>query len=680
MDYTGMSARGSDLVGSINGKEITYPEFANILKEYTENQKASTGMDLTDAQLKQARDQVWQSLVTRELLKGQIAALGIHISDQEIVDWVRGDNPPEDLRRNFVDSTGQFRRDVYDQFLNDPNQFLKDPEGLDAKYGTKWLATYEEHLRDRRAQERLQSIVNASIQISEGELQQKFHDQNVKYELLYALFDANQLVPDSLVTPSEDDIRSYYNDHLDQQKVDATRKLKFVQIRETASPGDTADVKSQMEELAARARKGDDFIELVYAYDESPDSGTYFKRGEMTPTLESAAFSAKQGEVVGPVLETDGYHLLKVLSSKASDQDFVHASHILFSVDASADSQAVKATAQQVAREARGGADFGALAKQHSKDPGSAERNGDLGWFGKGRMVKPFEEAAFNARPGEIVGPIRSQFGWHIIKVHARESREVKVGDILMPIQPSSQTKADISDRARDIAYNAQQTDLVTEAQSMGLEVREAVVKEKGGVIPGLGVNEPAVRWAFSNSIGDVSEPFNVPNGYAIFMIVEARDSGLRPFEEVRETLRPAVIRQLKVKKADALASDARAQLGPSDSLSKLQEINPIVRVQRAGPATLGGSIPGIGREQTVFGVIAALNPGQISGAVESTRGAFLIQLISKTEFDSVAYKSQRETLQAQIMKDRKGKLFNDWIAKLREQADIVDNRDIFFR
>jgi len=680
MDYMGIRARGSDIVGSINGKEITYREFTDILKEFTDNQKASTGKDLTDAQLKQARDQVWQSLVTRELLKDQIAKFGIKVTDQEITDWVWGDNPPEDLKRNFVDSTGQFRKDIYEQFLRDPNQLLRDPEGVDAKFGTKWLASYEQNLRDRRAQERLQSLVNASVQISEGEIEQKFHDQNVKYEVLYALFDANQLVPDSTVQPGDDDFLAYYNDHLEQQKVDATRKLKFVHLREAPSAGDTTDVKAQIDEIAQRARQGEDFIGLIYTYDENPDSGSYFKRGEMTPALESVAFSGKTGDVVGPILEKDGFHLLKVLEGRASNQEYVHASHILFSLDGSADSVEIKATAQRVARLAREGGDFGALAKQYSKDQGSAERNGDLGWFAKGRMVKPFEEAAFGARLGQIIGPIRSQFGWHVIKVHARESREVKVADIVIPIQPSSQTQAEVFDRARDIAYNAGQTDLAREAQALGLELREAVVKEKGGVIPGLGVNEAAVRWAFDNSVGDVSEPFTVPNGYAIFMIVEAKDAGIRPFEEAKESLRPSVVRQLKIKKTLEMAAENRGRLSLSDSLVKLQQTNPAVKVQRAGQATLGGSIPGIGRDQNVFGAISALSVGQISGPVESTRGAYLLQLVSKTDFDSAAYKNQRESLKAQLVKERRGKAFNDWLTKLKETADIEDNRDTFFR
>jgi parvulin-like peptidyl-prolyl isomerase len=680
MDYMGIRSSTPDVVGTINGKDISYREFSDMLREYAENQKATTGKEPDDAQMKQARDQVWQSIVNRVLLEEQIRNLGISISDQEIIDWVKGENPPEDLRRNFVDSTGQFRRDIYEQFLADPNQFLKDPSGADPAFGTKWLINYEQYLRDRRAQERLQSIVTASVKVSEGDVLQRYRDQNLKYEMMFAGFDAGRLVPDSLVQVTDDDIRAYYNDHLEQQKVEASRKLKYVLFRELPSQQDSADALMQAEDILKRAKEGEDFLTLVSMYDERPDSGTYFKHGEMVPTLETVVFGAEAGDVVGPVLERDGYHVVKILEERKADEVFVHASHILLTQESAPDSNAVKTLAQSVARMAREGKNFGELARQYSKDPGSASRDGDLGWFGKGRMVKSFEDAAFGARPGQIVGPIRTQFGWHILKVLGRDSREVKAVEILLPIRPSSQTRTDIFERARDFAYNAGKADFATEAQGLGLEVKEASVKQKGGVIPGLGVNELAVRWAFDNGLGDVSEPYSVSNGYAVFTIVEEKDAGVRPFDEAKESLRPAALRQMKIKRTLAMAEEYRGKLAPGDSLTILKNLNPSINVQRAGPVTLTGAIPGVGRDQNVIGTVAAMPVGTISHPVEGRNGAYLIHLLSRSEFDSTAYQTQRSAIRAQLQQERKGKAFNEWLTKLKERADIEDNRDMFFR
>jgi parvulin-like peptidyl-prolyl isomerase len=373
--------------------------------------------------------------------------------------------------------------------------------------------------------------------------------------------------------------------------------------------------------------------------------------------------------------------VLKVLADRTSDEVHVHASHILFSVDGSQDSSAVKASALNVAKLAKSGADFAELAKRHSKDPGSAERGGDLGWFGKGRMVKSFEDAAFSARPGQIVGPIRSQFGWHIIKVHERDSREIKIVDIVIPISISTRTKNDVYQRAADFAYNARENDFLREAQSFDFEVREATLREKAAVISGLGSNESAARWAFDNDVGEVSEPFSFTTGYAVFLIIEAKEAGVRPFEEAKEGLVPAARRELKIKRAMEIAAEHLGKLSPSDSLTKLQQTDPSISVKRAGPVTLAASIPGIGRDQNVFGALSGLSPGKISKPVESTRGgAYLLQLLSRTAFDSTAYRNQRETLRTQLLQERRARRMNEWIAKLKETADIEDNRDQFFR
>ncbi len=680
MDYTGMSSGASDVVGSINGRDISYKEFSELLKEFTDNQRARTGADLDENQLKQARDQVWQSIVTRDLVEQELERMGIIVTDQEIVDWVKGDNPPDDLKQNFIDSTGEFRRDLYDQFLADPNQIIQDPQGVDQQFGTKWLANYEAYLRERRSQEKLRSMLSASVFVGDGEVAQRFHDQQIQYRFSYALFDPNRLVPDSLVEVTEDDIRGYYNDHLEQQKTDATRKVKYVHLREVPSAGDTADVNALLDDIASRARGGEDFLSLVYTYDEQPDSGTFFKHGELNPGLESPVFSAAVGDIVGPLPERDGYHLMKVLDSRKADQEFVHASHILFSAEEGQDSAEIIATVRDVSRQLREGADFGALAARYSKDPGSGQRGGDLGWFNRERMVKPFSDAAFRAKAGQVVGPVRTQFGWHLIKVHGRDAREIKVADILVPIKPSSQTIGENYDRAVDFAYNAREGDFTREAQSVGFEVREAELKEKATTITGLGVQEAAVKWAFGHDEGDISDPFPVSNGYGIFLIVESKEAGIRPFDEVKEALRPAATRAARIKRTVEMAAEMRGRLSTADSLTRIASLNDAVIVQKAGPITLASTIPGIGRDQKVAGTLAALSVGEISEPVEGARGGYLLQLLSRTDFDSTQYKSQRETIRTQLLQERRGKLYSEWIAKLKEAADIEDNRSTFFR
>jgi peptidyl-prolyl cis-trans isomerase D len=680
MDYMGLRGGGSDVVGKINGVKVKYKEFSELIKAASENQKAQTGTEPDENTLVQIREQVWNNLVTQHLVDEELHRMGITVSDQELVNWVRGETPPEDLRRQFVDSAGNFRRDIYEQFLANPNQFARDPEGRDPDFGSKWLKQYEINLRQRKLQEKLQSVLLASVRVSEGEIRQRYDDQSRTYAATYALIDANQMIPDSAVSVSDADVRTYYDENPDQYKVEASRKLSYVLFLERPSASDSTVREKDINDAAQKAKSGVDFLQLVYTYSDKPDSGVYFKHGDLNAMVENEVFAQKPGAVVGPVQDDNGYHLFKVLEERKGKDEFVHASQILITLDPGSDTTAAKNLAKTIAKDAQAGKDFGSLARQFSKDPGSSKNGGDLGWFSKGRMGPAFDNAAFSAKPGQVVGPVRSPYGLHIIKVHGRDARELKIAHIDMKISPSSQTKNDLYDRARDFAFNARETEFTKEAQQMSFEVRETQVQEKSTVVPGLGMLPQVPRWAFANKVGAVSEPFTIPNGSVVLTVSQTKDAGLKPFDEVKEQVRPLALREKKLERAKTIANELRQKLGSSDSLTRIASFNQAVKVQELPSFTLGGSIPGIGRDPYFLGAVAGLQPGQISQAVRSQRGAYIIQLLSASQFDSASFKSQREGLMSRLLQEKRNRFFSDWLTKLKDKADIEDNRDQFFR
>ncbi len=353
MGYLGMRSPGAEDIGKVNGKAISYREFTEVLRNYTEAQKAQTGKEPTEEELKMVRDQIWQTLVAQQLMEEEASRLGVKVTDQEIVDWVRGDNPPEDLRRNFVDSTGQFRRDVYDQFLGNPNQFLRDPEGTDASYGSKWLAEYERSLRQRRLQEKVQSTVLGSVGVTDGEIMGRFADQNQRLSAAVAFVDAGTAVADSAVQVTDADIRAFYDENLESYKVPASRTLKYVVFPIAPTAADSSARIDEMNDLARKAREGADFIDLAAMYSDKRDSGAYFKHGELAAGLEADVFAARPGDIVGPLNDNGALHLFKVVDARKSAGEYIRASHILFRLEG--DTVAVKELAQRVARDRRDG-------------------------------------------------------------------------------------------------------------------------------------------------------------------------------------------------------------------------------------------------------------------------------------------------------------------------------------
>jgi peptidyl-prolyl cis-trans isomerase D len=669
MDITGRkhSTRDAEAqtVGKINNQPVLYKEFSEQVRIATENQKNQTHTDPDEDQIRALRDQIWNQLVDQRLYDEQSEKLNITVTDQEIIDWVRGDNPPEFLRQQFVDSTGTFNRQMYEATILDPRNKKK-------------MLDVEDYLKKQRMREKLQSIVLASVHVSESEILQRFTDQNVKYEFDALLFDPNQLVADSTVKISDDDLRREYNDHSDEFKVEASRNLKYVLFREAASQSDTDDVVKEMSDIAKRASAGVDFAELAKTYSETPAADTYFKHGELSQAKETAIFAGKTGDIIGPLTESDGYHVMKIEDFRAGKDDFIHASHILIRVENNDSITALK-RAKDILAKAKNGQDFAELAKTNSSD-GSASNGGDLGWFGKGRMVKPFEEAAYKAKVGQIVGPIRTQFGYHLIKVLGRDNREVKIADIRMAVHPSSQTKNDISQRAQDFAFLAKDGNFLKEAEQSKYSVIETPSFQKNAVIPGIGSNAAVNRFAFTNKVGAVSEALLLQSGHGVFMVSEVKEAGIRPFDEVKLQIETRLKREKKVEKVKLLTADMRQNLTAQDGLQKLSAQRPDLHLQHVAPTVLNGFIPDIGRDLGLIGGITGLTANEISKPIEGQRGVYLIKVLTKTPFDSTMYKSQKETLRNQLFTEKRNRVFSDWSEELKKSADIVDNRDLFYR
>lgn len=683
MDYLGLSSGRVPPLGSVNGKEISSTQFEEAVKGFVENQRQQTGRDPDDAQMTAIRDQVWRQMVNDVLIEQEIERLGLTVTDSEIQEWVFGDNPPEFLRRSFTDSTGRFDREMYRQVLSNPDQAIQDPDpsdGVDPRFGSKQLVLIEQQLRQQRLREKLQSLILSSARVGEGELRERYAERNQSFEAVYVLFDGARLVADTAVQVTDADLRAAYDAGLDLYKEDASRTLRFVHFRLAPSAADSANALRDIQDAAAKARGGMDFLQVSAMYGERPDSGVMFRHGELSPALEAAVFAAKAGDVVGPVEDAGSHVLMKVLEEQTGAGEYVRASHILFALDGTKDSTTVKSRVQEVARQARGGADFATLARANSADPGSAQNGGDLGWFGRGRMVKEFEEAAFRGRVGEVVGPVRTSYGFHIIKVTARDNRSLKVATVRIAVAPSAQTRNDLVERARDFAYNARASEFAKEAQASGFEVREGTVQEKGGFIPGLGVNESITRWAFKSGVGDVSEPFSVDAGWAVFVVTGAREKGVRPFDDVRELLRPEAVRRKRIEAAKAAAAEAKSKMGEGRDLMQITQVDPTLVPTRVGPFTMAGTAGALGRDLKFMGAVAAAEPGKVVGPVEAYQGAYLIEVVSRTPVDSSAFAAARPVMEQQLLQEKRSRLLSDWITRLNESADIEDNRDLWYR
>ncbi|MBP1682669.1 MAG: ppiD, partial [Ignavibacteriaceae bacterium] len=150
----------SNNVGSVNGVDIGYQEYQAAIERQRETTKQQTGNDIPEEQFDQFRDQVWETLVTEKLIEQEVQRLGITVSNQEIKDIILGDDPPAFLKQNFIDSLGRFNREMYEEAIFNPQN-------------EQILLQAEEVVKQTRYREKLQSLLEAGITVSDAEIKRK---------------------------------------------------------------------------------------------------------------------------------------------------------------------------------------------------------------------------------------------------------------------------------------------------------------------------------------------------------------------------------------------------------------------------------------------------------------------------------------------------------------------------
>ncbi|MGH7598925.1 MAG: peptidylprolyl isomerase [bacterium] len=386
---------------------------------------------------------------------------------------------------------------------------------------------------------------------------------------------------------------------------------------------------------------------------------------------------------------------------KEHEQEFKEAEkrkidYIIFSNQATrADSDTVRSLAADILRRARSGEDFARLAQTYSEDESNRDKGGDLGFFKRGAMVKPFEDAAFAANPGDIVGPVQTTFGLHLIKVVAKKKENdenkdkkqkegegeemVQASHVLLKFQPSRQTIDAAKDSADYFAALAKETGWEAALKTEQLTAQASPFFDEGsGFVPGVGVKRSVSYFVFRSKVGDVSEALEVPQGFLVLRVAEVQADRIKPLEEVQAQIEN-ILRLDKLKDlAFEAAKAARVKLDQGMTLEDLAAQDSL-EIKTAEPFARNGFISGLGRDSNFIGTAFSLQPNQISPAVKGTRGSYLIQLLNLDPIDEADFQARKETIREDLMSRAKQSAFTEWYTHIKEKANIKDYRDMYF-
>ncbi|NCS80273.1 MAG: hypothetical protein COZ80_05080 [Ignavibacteria bacterium CG_4_8_14_3_um_filter_37_9] len=653
----------SNNVGSVNGKDISYQEFSNFLDRAIENQKAQTGQEIPEENMDQFRDQVWDAIVTQTLTEYQIKKFGIKVTDEEVRDYILGPNPPEFLKKNFIDSTGKFNREMYESALFDARN-------------KKALVEAEEVVRQQLLSQKLQSYLLATVSVGDAELKQKFIDQNIKMQAEFVSVDLNSF-PDADFKTPEDEVKKYYNEHPDQFTVRAERKLKFVFFKIQPSRNDSDGILKNLQNVMLKAKNDTaSFKYFCDIYSEVPYSKDTMDITQLPTALLDNFDDSRIGTMIGPFSANNTYGIYQISGTVPSNEVLAKASHIL--IKSTGDDVKDLAEATRVYNEVMSGMDFSTAAAKYSSDLGNAKNGGELGWFGKGRMVKEFEEACFNGPMGVIQKPVKTNYGYHVIKVTGKTSKKYIVEKIINSIKPSATTRDDIYNQANDFAYVAEKNGFEKEAELSKYKIEETpAFNEESSYLPTIGVNKSLLKFAFENGLNTLSQVFKGNNGYVVAKVSEVINQGVRKFEDVQKQAQALLLKDKKYNKAKSITEEIKKKSG--GNFAAVKSIYSKANFDTTGFFTLSGSIPKLGLEYNFAAKAYDLPVGAVSAPIKGSRGYFLAKLLSKDTFDVNAFNTQKNSSRERILQEKKNSFISQWLAKMKKDADIVDKRYLFY-
>ena len=353
----------------------------------------------------------------------------------------------------------------------------------------------------------------------------------------------------------------------------------------------------------------------------------------------------------------------------------------------SQDSIDAKDLATELVEKAKSNEEFASLANQYTMDPSNqGTKGGDLGWFKKGRMVKPFEEAAFQASKNQIIGPVMSRFGYHII--HVRDKRIDKNGDnevlashILIKIDISPSTLSNLRRNATLFSYDAQDNGFDSAAKDYSLSISKVEkLSVDDLVIKSLGNLRSAVRFAFNNKVNTVSEILENDQYFVLCVLDSIIPEGIKAINDVESQ----IIAKIKNEKAKIATLEETNKL-LIDISSGEKNLSDLVKSQKGLDGViketkkLSQGFSSIGRSNYVTGAVSSAPIGKIIGPVETNQGYAILQVHEKSDFDSTAFIAQKDQIGKNLFSKRQSQFFQAWISNLKDKAEIIDNRNFYF-
>lgn len=675
--------QGKQDVGEVNGEVLSAQDYQKMVDELSEVIKLTNGLNsLTEDQLNNVKDQVWQSYVNNKLIAEQAEKLGLKVTDAEIQSIIDQGTHPLLMQTPFRNpQTGVFDKDMLKKFLVDyanlnasqmPAQYVEYYQ----KMGAFWQFV-EKTLAQSTLAEKYQNLVTKSLISNPVAAEDAFNSRTEQSDLLLAGIPYSS-INDSTVQVSDSEIKDRYNEKKEQFKqLVETRDIRYIDVKVVPSDADRKAVEKEVTEYSNQlASTTADFGTFVRSTGSSVNySDVPVSKSVFPADVASRLDSTNVNEVYGPYYNQtdDSFNAFKLLA-KVSSPDSIQFRQIQVYADTE---EKTKTLADSIYNALKGGADFAAVAKIYGQT-GEATWVNAQSWEGSELDAdnSKFINTLLNQPVNELANLNMGQANL-ILQVMNKKSMQTKykVAVVKREVEFSKETyNAAYNKFSQFVAQNTTIDSMVKNAEESGYTLMPRTdLSSAEHYVGGVRSTREALKWIFAAKPGEVSPLYECGENDHLMVVAldKIHEAGYRDINSVAEMLRAEIRRDKKAEKImeEMKKYNSIAQVkGMKDAVS-----DSVKHVTFSAPAYISVTRS----SEPVIGAVAAKTAAnKVSAPIKGNGGVYMIQVYAKEKgsekFDA---KQEETTLTNMAVRIAGNQLIND----LYQKAKVVDQRYLFF-
>ena len=675
--------QGKQDVGEVNGEVLSAQDYQKMVDELSEVIKLTNGLNsLTEDQLNNVKDQVWQSYVNNKLIAEQAEKLGLKVTDAEIQSIIDQGTHPLLMQTPFRNpQTGMFDKDMLKKFLVDyanlnasqmPAQYVEYYQ----KMGAFWQFV-EKTLAQSTLAEKYQNLVAKSLISNPVAAEDAFNSRTEQNDLLLAGVPYSS-INDSTIQVSDSEIKDRYNEKKEQFKqLVETRDIRYIDVKVVPSDADRKAVEKEVTEYSNQlASTTADFGTFVRSTGSSVNySDVPVSKSVFPADVASRLDSTNVNEVYGPYYNQtdDSFNAFKLLA-KVSSPDSIQFRQIQVYADTE---EKTKTLADSIYNALKGGADFAAVAKIYGQT-GEATWVNAQSWEGSELDAdnSKFINTLLNQPVNELANLNMGQANL-ILQVMNKKSMQTKykVAVVKREVEFSKETyNAAYNKFSQFVAQNTTIDSMVKNAEESGYTLMPRTdLSSAEHYVGGVRSTREALKWIFAAKPGEVSPLYECGENDHLMVVAldKIHEAGYRDINSVAEMLRAEIRRD---KKAEKIMEEMKKY----NSIAQVKEMKDAVsdsvkHVTFSAPANISVTRS----SEPVIGAVAAKTAAnKVSAPIKGNGGVYMIQVYAKEKgsekFDA---KQEETTLTNMAVRIAGNQIIND----LYQKAKVVDQRYLFF-